>query len=94
MGRQFPVVASARGAPMGRCVYGQAMDGQRIRLFKVRLDTGGYDDGGAYWGLGRQLYCAESDDGEYRRFVRADSRADAAEILDVTGLLIRPVHEP
>ena len=51
-----------------------------VRLFRVRLDAGGYDDGGAYWGAGARLYCAMCDEGG-RQFTRAKSRADAARIL-------------
>ena len=35
----------------------------KLRLVQLRLDSGGYDSGGAYWGLrqpGRRLYWAES----------------------------------
>ena len=44
-----------------------------IRLFKVNIDSGGYDEGGAYWGHGEPLWCA-TDDEDYREFVRAHHR--------------------
>ena len=83
------------GAPMGRREWGELRqlpkDCKAVCLQKVRLDKGGYDKGGAYWGLGdwrNQLYIAEANfigsDGveyEYRRFVRAASRKQAAQIL-------------
>ncbi len=51
MGKQFEKVDCARGAPMGRADYGQRPgEGLRVRLFRVRLDTGGYDDGGRVLG--------------------------------------------
>lgn len=37
----------------------------KLRLVRLRLDSGGYDSGGAYWGLrqrGQRLYWAESED--------------------------------
>lgn len=85
--RQFNDVSSARGAPMGRRTYMGQAGPRSISLFKVRLDHGGYDDGGAYWGInsrGTYLYCARTDDGEYRQFVRAASREDARQCLGIT----------
>lgn len=94
MGKQFPDVDCSRGAPMGRAQYGNLEDavkrGIKLRLYQVRLDGQGYDDGGAYWGVatchGEQLYCAEGcdadGDGEcWRWFTRAGSREEAAEKL-------------
>jgi len=57
----------------------------------VRLDMGGYDEGGAYWGRGAPLYCAEAP--EYRRFTRARSRAEAAANLGIQpNQLLRGNH--
>ena len=73
-------VSCQYGAPMGRSEYGRAeacLD-STVFLFKVSIDSGGYDSGGAYWGVGGpQLYCAADGAGNYRRFVRADSRQEA-----------------
>ena len=33
----------------------------KFRLARVRIDAGGYDPGGAYWGLGAPLYWARDD---------------------------------
>lgn len=76
---------------MGRAEYGTPQDGEKYRLFRVRLDNGGYDDGGAYWGTGAPLYCATDDAGGYQQFVRASSRLDAAIKLGIVGHLARPV---
>lgn len=94
MSRQFEDVNSKFGAPMGRLIFGQSSDCfDKIRLFRVRLDSGGYDDGGAYWGLGKPLYCAQDDGDFYRRFVRAESRAKAAEMLELTNdELMQPIR--
>lgn len=93
MGRQFERVDCSRGAPMGRPSLGEILPLRKIRLFKVRLDVSGYDDGGAYWGLNYNdvvgdVYCA-TDDTYYQRFTRADSRKEAAEKLGITELLRR-----
>lgn len=69
---QFEKVNTRYGAPMGRADTG-ATPVQKVRVFMVKLDSGGYDDGGAYWGQGMPLWCA-TDGADYRRFVRADSR--------------------
>jgi hypothetical protein len=85
MAKQFEAVGGRFGAPMGRQSYGTPENAEgKIRLFEVNLDSGGYDDGGAYWGRspGRALYCA-TDDRDYRQFVRAASRPHAVLLLDI-----------
>lgn len=76
MSNQFPDVVSTYGAPMGRPSYGQPI--AKCRLFRVRIDSGGYDDGGAYWGIGAPLYCA-TDEVDFYQFTRAIDRSAAAE---------------
>lgn len=73
-----------------------------VRLFEVRLDAGGYDNGGAYWGLGLPLYCAVAPDTsestqdaatDYRAFVRADNREAAQNLLGILDCqLARPTR--
>lgn len=84
MNKQFPEVSSTYGAPMGRREYGSMPDhGRTVRVFRVRLDSGGYDDGGAYWGRGpKPLFCA-TDGADYLQFVRADSRLCAVASLEI-----------
>lgn len=67
-------VSGAYGAPMGR-MDSQIDYGARLYLRRVRLDSGGYDEGGAYWGLGQKLWAY--GDGEDWRYMRAFDR-DAA----------------
>lgn len=88
MKKQFCPVNSRYGAPMGRSSYGvpEQCAPKSIRVFKVNLDSGGYDDGGAYWGHGDALYCA-TDDADYRDFTRAKSRARA-----VAAFKIEPAY--
>lgn len=87
--KQFDKVSGKYGAPMGRDAYGtpeNAHDaGYKIKLFKVKLDSSGYDDGGAYWGLNSSnyLYCAYDNSGVYRDFARAASREHAAMIMGI-----------
>ena len=88
--KQMPAVSCQYGAPMGRREYGQPGPLRNVRLFRVRIDSGGYDDGGAYWGVGQPLYCA-TDGADYRRFIRAASREAAARELGIVGLLLRPI---
>ena len=91
MGRQFDNVSCAYGAPMGRH-SAPDLDTTRgtVRLFRVHLDAGGYDDGGAYWGHGAPIYCARDRNGDIQT-VRATSRAHAAFLLDIPApSLVRP----
>ena len=84
----------ARGAQLGRHTTDPASvaerDGTpaapspfRFYLQRVRLDVGGYDGGGAYWGVGAPLYRFEAGEGEDdlrdwpSGFLRARTRADA-----------------
>ena len=78
--RQFGNVSSQYGAPMGRT---ESLLGEvGVSVFCVHLDSGGYDDGGAYWGTGAPLYCAQCPEGG-RQFVRADSRLWALVLLGI-----------
>lgn len=94
MGKQFRASYSAYGAPMGRTTYGDQRNFTKFRLFRVKLNKGGYDDGGAYWGIGKPLWCAMSEhaiEGEdyYRDFVRASTRELAASLLGIDDRLWR-----
>lgn len=94
--KQFNAVNTTRGAPMGR-PHAHWLDNEpkSIRLFRVNLDSGGYDDGGAYWGSGQPLWCARDRSGA-EQFVRANSRIAAVAILDIPNHnLMRgiPQHE-
>lgn len=88
---------SARGADMGR-VATLPIDSKvnvKLHLIRVRLDSGGYDNGGAYWGLGEPLYLTYSDEeypskvgaypmGRSERvwyFLRASNRNEAKELV-------------
>lgn len=76
----LPMVSCRYGAPMGR-PSDEDFDGLfPVHIRRVKLDSGGYDRGGAYWGLGEPLYVAwrlTPDDGLKRRFLRAKDRVDA-----------------
>ncbi|QPC91487.1 hypothetical protein [Mesorhizobium sp. INR15] len=49
----------------------------KVTMQRIRLDSGGYDPAGAYWGIGSPLYWAATDDGQLDETFRASSR-DAA----------------
>jgi hypothetical protein len=51
--------------------------GRRLYAERVRLDRGGYDSSGRYWGTGQALYRVSTDDSEIDEYVRADSAAAA-----------------
>lgn len=79
------------GAPMGR-LDTYALDLHTDRVFylaRVYLDSGGYDNGGAYWGHGEPLYRAYSDMDRANRtprdrvelFVRAKNRTAAKALV-------------
>lgn len=81
--KQFKDVNSSRGAPMGRPhAHNLDVTPKSVRLFKVRVCSQGYDDGGAYWGHGQTLWCARDSQGG-EQFVRANSRIAAAAALDI-----------
>lgn len=75
-------VSSRYGAPMGRpSRLGLDTDAGRLYLRRVPLNGGGYDVGGAYWGIGAPLWVAMDQDGA-THYLRAGSRAKAkAELL-------------
>lgn len=76
------------GAQMGRYTGPDFLDvsAGKISLQRVLLNSGGYDRGGAYWGLGQPLWLAQDQAGNSRIF-RAASRnkAKAAILADVKG---------
>jgi hypothetical protein len=86
---QFPKVNCRFGAPMGRHESTVADPGEKVSLFRVNLDSGGYDDGGAYWGFGQPLYCARGTD-SFLIFTRAICRYKAAKKMEAA--VSEPIH--
>ena len=79
---KLPNVSSKYGAPMGR--FTQHSDPTlpyKFSLARVYLDSGGYDNGGAYWGSGAPLYVAtatvSASDESPEFYLRARDRNDA-----------------
>lgn len=69
-----------RGAAMGRYTILEAEEdfAGRIYLRKVRLNQGGYDSNGTYFGEGPPaLYWYSNDDGDIDAMLRAGTREDA-----------------
>jgi hypothetical protein len=73
---RLPEMNCSRGAPMGRREHhAHGMDDLEFELERVPLIDGGYDAGGAYFGLPDNLWAARAElDGEELAFffVRAD----------------------
>ena len=91
MGKQFDNANCATGSPMGRKEWRDAPTVARsVRVFRVRIDSQGYDDGGAYWGTGKPLFCA-TDGQNYRMFARADSRLCAVAEFRLSAHLLASV---
>lgn len=60
------------GAPMGRNNVGIRPTDSRIYDCKVPLDNGGYDNGGVYWGIGKELRVSYTKDLSYIEFYRVN----------------------
>ena len=60
------------GAPMGRNDIGKKPVDKRVFCRRIRLDNGGYDKGGAYWGTGAPLYVQYTADLSYCKFFRSE----------------------
>lgn len=67
-----------RGAALGRpTLKGPADFSGKLTLQRVRLDSGGYDPNGTYFGTGAPLFWYASDDGEIDAVLRASDREAA-----------------
>ena len=84
-------INSQHGAPMGRCdkvhdyheKVGHLQPTGKIHMARVYLNQGGYDNGGAYWGIGGKLYMAWHAQNDFVRYVRACDRESAkAQVLE------------
>ena len=66
---------SVYGAPMGRSNVGtKPTDNTRIFDCAVPMcNTGDYDRGGAYWGIGKQLRVSYTKDLSYINFYRREN---------------------
>lgn len=84
---KLPNVSSKYGAPMGRggeslAKFLREYAGLgKLSLVRIPINSGGYDNGGAYWGTGAQLWRAAfvTSDGceTVETFFRAPSREAA-----------------
>jgi len=60
---------------MGRSSQGNDFDILKpLSMQRLRLDSGGYDKGGAYWGHGEPIYCIQDAEGGFYYTMRARSR--------------------
>ena len=95
MAQKMQKVNCKYGAPMGRAEYGTPEHAsEKIRVFHVTINNGGYDNGGAYWGIGKPLFCATDYD-NFTRYTRANSRIEAIAILGIEAsrIKIKPVAD-
>ena len=55
---------------------------EKVRMERVRLNAGGYDDTGSYWGVGGPLYRVDDPESEYgaTRHLRARNREHAKSV--------------
>lgn len=70
-----------RGAALGRPTELGPYDGSKLVLQRVRIDAGGYDPLGTYYGIGEPLYWCASEDGALDFTLRAASREAAKEAV-------------
>lgn len=77
-------VGNKYGAPMGRPTvdggYTLLDNARPVSLRAVRVDSGGYDQGGAYWGIrprGTRLYYFEAHVSDINGYIDATNREDA-----------------
>ena len=75
---QLENVSSKYGAPMGRNSYANP-DCTTAKIHFVPL-VDGYDNGGAYWGDGYNLYAALGDD--FALYLRAENITEAKEMCE------------
>lgn len=67
-----------RGAPLGRAsIIPEGAIDSEIQLRRVHLDRDGYDELGAYFGIGEPVWWAATDDGSLDTTFRAADRAAA-----------------
>lgn len=97
-----PKVSCKYGAPMGRPSHNVLTDKQGrtfeltattdarpFRLVRCPLNSGGYDRGGAYWGLGAPLYYYEGPLSDIDGFVRGVTREAAKAAVRKIHPLVR-----
>jgi len=74
-----------RGAALGRpTIKGDSSYSGPLALRRIRLDDGGYDPNGTYFGRGSPLYWYASDGGDIDGMLRARSRGLArAQVLEL-----------
>jgi len=73
-----------RGAALGRTDWRQGEPEGKLTLRHIRLDNGGYDNLGTYWGVGERLYWCADDGGNVDFNFRARDRESAKEYVRET----------
>lgn len=73
-----------RGAALGRATINKSeieTFNTPLTLRRVRLDSGGYDSNGTYFGIGQPLFWCASNDGTVDMTFRAANRNEAKSIM-------------
>lgn len=70
-----------RGAALGRRTYVDHTYVGKVHLTRIRLDRGGYDSNGTYFGVGEPLFWCASDDNSVDFVVRASDREAAKQAV-------------
>ena len=60
----------------------------KLYVERIRLNQGGYDRRGRYWGTGAPLYRVSSDDGEIDKHVRAPDARAARRLIEAAVRLV------
>lgn len=72
----------SRGAALGRDpILGEKDYNGKMHLRRIRLDNGGYDSNGTYFGHGPPLFWYASDDGTIDDMTRAKDRETAKKLI-------------
>jgi hypothetical protein len=80
----MPKGSMKRGAPMGR---GARIDDESTEVTyvqRVRIDSGGYDPCGIYWGISNPLYCGYNPNTSTEVYARGRTRIEAIEQMQAT----------
>ena len=72
-----------RGAALGRpkIVRINRKDCVKLYLNKIRIDSGGYDSNGTYFGFGKPLYWYADANGNIDCMLRASNRLEAKQLI-------------
>lgn len=65
----------------------------KVYLYKIRINNGGYADSGQYFGIGDPVYCMEYFESGEKKFIRAKTRNEAKEKLSLVYYPVKFIRE-